>query len=87
MVLNDITRFRKVGNYFLNLSVNVLFGTKFTDLCYGYNAFWRTAVKVMDLPDVDLPPLPCGDRLWGDGFEIEKNDPSSNQKRTSVCGA
>ncbi len=68
---HDITRFRKVGNYFLNLSVNVLFGTKFTDLCYGYNAFWRTAVKVMDLPDVDLPPLPGGERLWGDGFEIE----------------
>jgi glycosyltransferase involved in cell wall biosynthesis len=67
----DITRFRKFGNYFLNVIVNVLFGTRFTDLCYGYNAFWRTALKVMDLPDVDLPRPADGERLWGDGFEIE----------------
>ena len=67
----DITRFRKLGNYFLNLTVNMLFGTRFTDLCYGYNAFWRTALKVMDLPDVDLPQPANGERLWGDGFEIE----------------
>jgi len=68
---HDITRLRKVGNYFLNVTVNVLFGTSFTDLCYGYNAFWREALKVMDLPDVDLPRPAGGDRLWGDGFEIE----------------
>jgi len=68
---HDITRFRKLGNHFLNLTVNALFGTRFTDLCYGYNAFWRTALKVMDLPDVDLPRPANGERLWGDGFEIE----------------
>jgi glycosyltransferase involved in cell wall biosynthesis len=68
---HDITWFRKLGNYFLNLIVNVLFGTHFTDLCYGYNAFWRTAIKVMDLPDVDLPRPAGGKRLWGDGFEVE----------------
>ncbi len=68
---HDITRFRRFGNFFLNLIVNVLFGTRFTDLCYGYNAFWRTALKVMDLPDVDLPRPRSGERLWGDGFEIE----------------
>jgi glycosyltransferase involved in cell wall biosynthesis len=68
---HDITRFRQVGNYFLNLTVNVLFGTRFTDLCYGYNAFWRTALKVVDLPNVNLPQPADGERLWGDGFEIE----------------
>jgi glycosyltransferase involved in cell wall biosynthesis len=68
---HDITRMRKLGNYFLNAAVNLLFGTRFTDLCYGYNAFWREALKVMDLPDIDLPRPPNGDRLWGDGFEIE----------------
>jgi glycosyltransferase involved in cell wall biosynthesis len=67
----DITRFRKLGNFFLNATVNVLFGTRFTDLCYGYNAFWKTAIKVMDLPDVTLPKPPRGQRLWGDGFEVE----------------
>ncbi|GAA5181305.1 hypothetical protein GCM10023322_15630 [Rugosimonospora acidiphila] len=68
---HDITRFRKLGNYFLNATVNLLFRTHFTDLCYGYNAFWREALKVMDLPDVELPRPANGDRLWGDGFEIE----------------
>jgi glycosyltransferase involved in cell wall biosynthesis len=36
----DITPFRSLGNRFLNGTVNALFGTRYTDLCYGYNAFW-----------------------------------------------
>jgi glycosyltransferase involved in cell wall biosynthesis len=36
----DITPVRSLGNRFLNGTVNVLFGTRYTDLCYGYNAFW-----------------------------------------------
>src|SRR5690349_22052816 len=52
---HDITPLRKLGNDGLNLVVNVLFKTKFTDLCYGYNAFWRDVVPALDLPDVDLP--------------------------------
>jgi glycosyltransferase involved in cell wall biosynthesis len=68
---HDITPLRKVGNQGLNLVVNKLFGTKFTDLCYGYNAFWRRAVPVMDLPSTDLPKPADGRKLWGDGFEIE----------------
>jgi hypothetical protein len=51
--------------------VNTLFGTKFTDLCYGYNAFWRRVVPVMDLPSTELPRPADGKKLWGDGFEIE----------------
>jgi glycosyltransferase involved in cell wall biosynthesis len=68
---HDITRFRRLGNYFLNATVNVLFKTCFTDLCYGYNAFWRDALKAMDLPDVNAPAPANGERLWGDGFEVE----------------
>src|SRR5579875_604305 len=37
----DITRVRSLGNLALGWSVNLLFGTHYTDLCYGYNAFWR----------------------------------------------
>ena len=48
---HDITALRKVGNDGLNIVVNVLFGTRFTDLCYGYNAFWRRVVPTLDLPD------------------------------------
>jgi glycosyltransferase involved in cell wall biosynthesis len=68
---HDITRLRKLGNDGLNLVVNVLFGTRFTDLCYGYNAFWRRVVPALDLPDTGLPRPADGSKLWGDGFEIE----------------
>ncbi|MBB4754394.1 glycosyltransferase family protein [Actinoplanes lobatus] len=68
---HDITKLRKLGNDGLNLVVNVLFRTHFTDLCYGYNAFWRSVVPALDLPDVSLPRPSDGSKLWGDGFEIE----------------
>ncbi|EHB58556.1 glycosyl transferase family 2 [Mycolicibacterium rhodesiae JS60] len=63
---SDITRIRRLGNRGLNTLVNMLFATKYTDLCYGYNAFWRDCLEVMDLPDTQAP-----DAQWGDGFEIE----------------
>jgi glycosyltransferase involved in cell wall biosynthesis len=53
----DITPIRRLGNRALNLLVNVLFRTRYTDLCYGYNAFWRDC-----LPDIEVT---C------DGFEVE----------------
>lgn len=66
----DITRLRSIGNSGLNLIANRAFKSKFTDLCYGYNAFWRDLVPVLDLPDVDIPVRGSA-MLWGDGFEIE----------------
>jgi glycosyltransferase involved in cell wall biosynthesis len=66
----DLTLLRSLGNSFLNAIANVAFGTRFSDLCYGYNAFWRDMVPVLDLPSVDLPD-PINGLLWGDGFEIE----------------
>jgi glycosyltransferase involved in cell wall biosynthesis len=68
---DDITPLRRVGNEGLNFVVNRLFRTKFTDLNYGYNAFWRRVVPVMDLPPTELAPAADGRKLWGDGFEIE----------------
>ena len=62
----DITRFRRLGNYGLNWLVNRIFRTQFSDLCYGYNAFWRRNLDCLDLPCTDLP-----EPQWGDGFEIE----------------
>ncbi|SHV61124.1 glycosyl transferase [Mycobacteroides abscessus subsp. abscessus] len=62
----DITKFRRLGNWGLNTLVNVLFSTRYTDLCYGYNAFTRKCLDVMNLPDTaETQPQ------WGDGFEIE----------------
>lgn len=53
----DITRPRSLGNRALNAVVNALYGTHYTDLCYGYNAFWARC----------LPYI----RVDCDGFEVE----------------
>jgi len=53
----DITHLRSAGNVALTGIVNFLFRSRYSDLCYGYNAFWR---------DI-LPRL----ALDASGFEIE----------------
>jgi glycosyltransferase involved in cell wall biosynthesis len=54
---DDITFSRHLGNRILSGLVNSFFGTRYTDLCYGYNAFWAKHLSKLDLN--------C------DGFEIE----------------
>lgn len=68
---HDITRFRRWGNASLNGLVNLLFGSDYTDLCYGYNAFWTHLLPVLDLPPLDIKGAGPQDMLFGDGFEIE----------------
>lgn len=53
----DITVLRRLGNTCLSGSANLLHGTHFTDLCYGYNAFWARCLPFISL---DVP-----------GFEVE----------------
>lgn len=67
----DITRIRSLGNLALNSITNTLLRTKYTDLCYGYNAFWVRVLPHLDLPDVSTPLRADGKMHWGDGFEIE----------------
>jgi glycosyltransferase involved in cell wall biosynthesis len=67
----DLTLVRRLGNGALNRHINALFGTDFTDLCYGFNAFWADVLPVLDLPRVDRRPRADGSMHWGDGFEIE----------------
>ena len=68
----DITRLRALGNRFLTGFVNVRCGTSYSDLCYGYNAFWAaTCLPVLGLDWQSEPPEDGDGRLWGDGFEIE----------------
>jgi glycosyltransferase involved in cell wall biosynthesis len=54
---SDITRTRRLGNRALNALVNNFYGTSYTDLCYGYNAFWRRCLPYM--------------RVDCNGFEVE----------------
>lgn len=54
----DMPRYRKLGNLFFVSLTNILFNGTFTDLCYGYNAFWRHCLNTFD-------------QVYADGFEIE----------------
>jgi hypothetical protein len=53
----DITVLRGAGNMGLVRLVNLIYGSDFTDLCYGYCAFWRWTVDSL--------------ALTANGFEIE----------------
>lgn len=43
----DLSRLRSAGNRALGALVNILFGTSYTDLCYGYNAFWKRVTPMV----------------------------------------
>src|SRR5262249_46592256 len=55
---DDITGVRRYGNRLLSILVNWMFGTHFTDLCYGYNAFWARHLDAIEVSS-------------GPGFEVE----------------
>ena len=54
---NDITRARRLGNRMLVALVNLLYRTRYSDLCYGYNAFWRDCLVHLDVLEVALALL------------------------------
>lgn len=68
---SDITPFRAAGSRALNAIFNFGFGTRYSDLCYGYNAFWADLIPMLDLPDHTRPMTSGGRMQLGDGFEIE----------------
>ncbi|HAL17916.1 MAG TPA: hypothetical protein DCP32_14580 [Anaerolineaceae bacterium] len=47
----DMPFIRQLGNSFFTITCNLLFGTHWTDLCYGYHAFWRHCLEVVDVSD------------------------------------
>jgi glycosyltransferase involved in cell wall biosynthesis len=53
----DMTLYRRCGNGVFVWLVRLLFGSRYSDLCYGYNAFWAWTVPLL--------------QLTADGFEIE----------------
>jgi glycosyltransferase involved in cell wall biosynthesis len=53
----DMPLYRQLGNWGLTTMVRLLFGSNYSDLCYGYNAFWARVLEQLN--------------LYGDGFEIE----------------
>ncbi|MFN8216573.1 MAG: glycosyltransferase [Solirubrobacterales bacterium] len=67
----DITTLRNLGNAFLSGSANLLHGTHFTDLCYGYNAFWARCLPFisLDVPGFEVETL-INLRIAGAGMKI-----------------
>ena len=53
----DMGLLRKLGNWAFVYLVRQIYGGKFTDLCFGYNAFWKDTLRHL--------------YLTTDGFEIE----------------
>lgn len=53
----DMELYRRAGNWILTAAVRIAFGGRYTDLCYGFNAFWSDVLPEIT-PDCD-------------GFEIE----------------
>lgn len=45
----DITLLRKLGNKFFVFLVNVLWNMHYSDLCYGYRSFRRSAIEKLEL--------------------------------------
>ena len=68
---SDITRLRELGNHCLTALFNVCYRRGYSDLCYGFNVFWRRHAPVLGLDATSLPPANGDGRLWGDGFEVE----------------
>jgi len=46
---SDITPLRRAGNAVLCGITNHWFDTSYSDLCYGYNAFWKHCLPAMDV--------------------------------------
>jgi glycosyltransferase involved in cell wall biosynthesis len=69
---DDLTALRSAGNRLLTVSANVLFGQKWSELCYGFFGLWTKHLQTLDVDHIVnarhhetfVPP-------YGSGFEIE----------------
>jgi glycosyltransferase involved in cell wall biosynthesis len=80
---DDITGLRSLGNTCLSGTANLLHGTRFTDLCYGYNAFWARCLPfiALDVPGFEVETL-INLRIAGAGMKITEV-PSYERDRIS----
>jgi glycosyltransferase involved in cell wall biosynthesis len=71
----DLSLLRSLGNRALNLAVRVLHRQRWSELCYGYAAFWRDSLDILGLNEIATPHIGSGTSgrpaRHGHGFEIE----------------
>ncbi len=51
---DDISFVRKLGNYFFIWLINSIYGSKYTDICYGYRSFSKKALKKLNLNETSF---------------------------------
>ena len=66
---DDLTVIRRLGNRMLVSLVNSLFGTRYTDLCYGFIAFWRRDLDLLGFASAS--PGSVAEAHRNLGFEVE----------------
>ena len=54
----NMPKYRWFGNKVLAITCNILYGTRYTDICSGYNAFWKSTFQRL--------------KLSNNGFEMEQ---------------
>jgi len=67
----DITFTRRIGNKVLCGLVNGIYGTSYTDLCYGYSAFWSDCLPILQSPRPLFSVALDEESPFGKGFEVE----------------
>ncbi|MCP3913262.1 MAG: glycosyltransferase family 2 protein [Actinomycetia bacterium] len=81
----DITGIRRLGNSVIRSLVNCVYGTRFTDVAYGFNAVWTKHRDVLDLDcngfEIETLLHIRAARL---GFVIEEV-PSFERERSTGC--
>ena len=68
---DDISYLRHFGNQGLRLVSKILFRHRWSELAYGYAAFWRDVVPALNLEEIILNGNPSSKKEYGRGFEIE----------------
>lgn len=54
----NMPKYRWLGNKILVITCNILYGARYTDICSGYNAFWKSTFQRL--------------KLTNNGFEMEQ---------------
>jgi glycosyltransferase involved in cell wall biosynthesis len=68
---DDISHLRNFGNQGLRIVSKILFGHDWSELAYGYAAFWKDVIPSLHLEPIVNEGNPESKKEYGRGFEIE----------------
>lgn len=68
---DDISYLRHLGNQGLRIVSKILFRHRWSELAYGYAAFWKDVIPALNLEEIITNGNPSSKKEYGRGFEIE----------------